>query len=324
MTPGPTPRSIGTPTPPPGDRFGIGELTANTPLWNRQLPFLLLVAGTLLLALAFSPLLRGVLWPIFWGSPFYLNPVITLALILYVGLGLVTTSSPNDQGWPFFMGLIGLWVFIIGFEFSIVQWLELQLGVRTIAARVHPILFVGCAAAIGAAILLHANQLARRLQTDLRQRGLDEEELERLEEESGRDARTIILNLVVLAGIASVVLWIADFLLGGTRLGLDVLGILAGLLIVSVILAYSYSILKQGPATSPDGGNGPSPAPPGDPTKPGTSPATRPGPNNPQSTQQQTTQQPTTQQPDPQTRQEPSRSTTPEQDDAPGVTWRKV
>lgn len=217
------------------------------PLWHRQLPLLLLVAGTLLFAFAVSPLLGFILWPVFWASPFYLNPVITVAVVLYVGIGMVTANSANDQGWPFYMALIGLWVLLVGFEFSIVQWFELQAGVRTIAARVHPIVFAACAVAVGAAILLHGNQLARRLHTDLRERGLDPEELELLEQESSREARTIVINLLALVAVASVILWIADFLLAGTRLGLDVLGILAGLLIVSVILAYSYSILKQGP-----------------------------------------------------------------------------
>lgn len=244
----------------PGSETPTGMVLAQ-PLWKQQLPLLAGLAVTLLLAWASSNLLRPALIPLFWEPPFYVNPLVTLTFVIYTGLGLVLLSGQGDQGWPFFAGLVGIWFFVVGFEFSIVQWFLIQGGILTSARWVNIPLYIMCAAALGIVILLHTNQLRRRLFNDLRQRGVEQDQLMELDRESHRESRSIILRLVGLAAIATVVLWIGDWILGRTRLGLDVLGILVGLLIMSGLLAYSFIVLKKGQTVE---GGSTSSAPAGD------------------------------------------------------------
>ncbi len=220
-----------------------------TPLWQKQLPLLLMVAVALIVGLAASgiPALREILTPVFWEHPFYLNPFITFTLMIYVGLGLVMVTGTGDQGWPWYLLLIGIWVFMIAFEYSIVQWFAIQGGLLLGGSHINPILFTAAAVAVGAAVLLHMNQLNRRLQSGLTQRGVDPEELHDVESHAGQQARVIVAQLVALIFAATLILWVADLIVGSTGLGLNVLGILAGLMVMSVLLAYSYAVLKKGP-----------------------------------------------------------------------------
>lgn len=222
------------------------------PLWRRQLPLLLLVAFALIVALATSGLeaMREILRPVFWEHPFYLNPFITFTLLIYVGLGLVMLTGTGDQGWPWYILLIGIWVFVIAFEYSIVQWFAIQAGALFGGSHINPVQFTAITVAVGAAILLHVNQLNRRLYNGLTQRGVDTEELQNIEQEAGHQARAIVVQLVGLLFAATLILWLADLIVGSTGLGLNVLGILAGLLVMSVLLAYSYAVLKKGPITT--------------------------------------------------------------------------
>lgn len=214
---------------------------------SRQLALLGVLIIALLVAMAGSQFLRGFLVPLTWGAPFYINPVYILVTLLYGGVGLLTTSGSGDGGWPWFAGLIGLWTFLVAFEDSILQWFVFQLGVATIGGRVNPIQMTAVAAAFGAAVLLHVNQIGRRLHEGLSDRGLDPRELADVERRSFEAGLGIVTRLVGIIAVASVVLFVGEFILGRTRIGLGALGILGGIVIVGVIAMLAYGLLRQGP-----------------------------------------------------------------------------
>jgi hypothetical protein len=209
---------------------------------------LVIVAVSLLVAFGASPVFGEFLWgALFWDHPFYINPLITLTFLIYVGLGLALTSGTGDSGIPVYYVLVGLWVLLATLEYSLISWFEIQQGILTSARRVNILAFAGCIIAIGATALLHMNQLHRRLHNELKNRGVEEQELQVLEPFAESGSRMIVVRLVGLALGATLVLWFADLIIGRTRIGLDVLGILIAVIIMAGLLLYSYTVLRKGP-----------------------------------------------------------------------------
>jgi hypothetical protein len=229
-------------------RNGNGGAAPPPALWRRQWPLLLIVPTALVVMTASSWVARGLVLPLLWDWTFVLNPVVVLLYLLYGGIGLLIFTGSGDRGWPLYFGLVFLWIFAIAFvDMSIIQWFELQMGAITGGRRVNPVMMFSAAVAIAATILLHVNQLARRLHESLRARGVDAAELTVLEEESRREGQRLVSLLVGFAAIIAAVLWVGDFIFGRARLGLNVLGILSGLVLVSFFLVLVNRLLSRGP-----------------------------------------------------------------------------
>lgn len=213
----------------------------------RQLTLLAIMCIGLLVTLAGSQFLRGVLVPVTWGPPFYVNPLYLFTFAIWGGMGFLLTRGSGDGGWPWIAAMVGLWIFIVAFEDSILQWFVFQLGVATIGGRVNPIQMASAAATVGALILLHVNQLGRRLHEGLADRGLDPRELQEVERRTFEAGTGLVLRLVGLIAAAGFVLLVAEFILGRATVGLGAIGILGGLLIVGFISMLAYGALRKGP-----------------------------------------------------------------------------
>jgi hypothetical protein len=201
----------------------------------------------LVVGFAASAFLRGLVNPPWVGEPFYLAPGIVFIACLLFGVGALTLLRAEDRGWPWFLAAIGILVFAIGFEDSIIQWFTIQMGLRTIGGRVNPIAITACLAAVGIALVLHANQLGRRLRLGLSDRGLDARELQEVEMRARMVAVWAAARIVGLGAALALGLFIAEYPLARARLGLNELGILGGILIVAVMVVMAYRILRRGP-----------------------------------------------------------------------------
>lgn len=213
---------------------------------RRQFLLLGLIVVMLIVATAASALLRGVLTPVFWGKPFYINPYYLLLVLLVGGGGLFTVLRADDRGWPLFLGLLGLVALVLAFEDSILQWFVMQLRISTTGGRVNPVLITALLAAFALAVLLHVGQLGRRLRHGFVERGIDPRELTRVEERVFATGRSIALQLLGLGAAASVALFIGQVALGKARIGIGPLGILGGLLILSLLSVMAYRLLRTG------------------------------------------------------------------------------
>lgn len=213
---------------------------------QRQLALIAVVVGGLLAATAASGLLRGVLTPVAWSAPFYINPIYWFPFLFYGAIGLFTVFRADDHAWPWFVGFAGLWILLVAFEDSILQWFTFQLGIATIGGRINPIGVAASVVAMGAAILLHVNQLGRRLRNGFADRGLDPRELRQVEEQAWRLGLANVITIGGLTVAGAVALWIGEFALGRARIGIGALGILGGLLILSILAVMAYRLLKVG------------------------------------------------------------------------------
>lgn len=213
----------------------------------RQAGLLGLLILSILVATSASGVLGGTLLPLFVGAPIYLNPVILLAIILFGGLGLLTLLRAKDSGWPAFMLLLGLWSFVIAFEDSIIQWFTIQRGALLSGGRINVIQMTTIMVAFALGVQLHVNMLGRRLRIELSDRGLDKRELAAVEDQARQTSLRILMRLVPIIAVAAVVLFVAQFIVGGLRLGLGTIGILSGLVIVAVLIGFAFDLLRKGP-----------------------------------------------------------------------------
>lgn len=215
---------------------------------RKQIGLIFVVVVALIFSIAASGLLRGILQPIAWGPPIYINPIYWFPFLFYGAVGLFTVFRADDHAWPWFIGFVGLWILAVAFEDSILQWFTFQLGFSTIGGRVNPIGITASLVAMGAAILLHVNQLARGIRHGLAERGLDPRELRQIEEQAWRLGLSNVVTIAGFAAVGSVILWIGGFALGRARIGIGALGILGGLLILAIVSAMAYRLLHTGPA----------------------------------------------------------------------------
>ena len=206
-----------------------------------------MVIAALLVAFGTADVIGGAIVPPLVGAPYYLNPVILLALILYGVTGLATVFRTEDRGWPWFASLVGLWIFTVAVFDSLLQWFIFQVGIATSGGRVDPLQVAACMVALAATVMLHMGQLARRTRDGFAGRGLDPRELVELERRVDGEARGVVLRMVALTSAAGVVLFVAGIVLGRANLGIGALGILGGLVIITVISAMAFGALRRGP-----------------------------------------------------------------------------
>ncbi|MBW3582912.1 MAG: hypothetical protein KY455_07425 [Euryarchaeota archaeon] len=231
----------------PRDTVGDTDTDGRSSFIGRQLLLIGGVIVALVVGQTLSDFVGRLTYPILIPEFPYLYGTTLLATVVFGIVGLFTVLRSRDTGWPIFLLFVGLWIFAFALFDSILQWFVFQTGKGSSGGRVNVLAITAYMAALGFAILIHMNQVARRLKAFFAERGVDTEELAGVEGRVRLTAHKVVWPLVGVIAASSVVLLVGELVLGRATLGSGGLGIMAGLAVILVLATLVFRALSEEP-----------------------------------------------------------------------------